>query len=429
MLYYLLKPIVKLTIRIFFKKIYFTNAHLIPKDKPVMLAANHPTAFIEPCIVAALLEKELHFLVRGDLFKKPFYRKLLMSLKMIPIFRFIDGYSNLKNNTETFEFVYQALYDNKIIMILAEGKTIQEKRLRPIKKGAARMSFRTWEKFNEKLDIHIVPLGVNYTQADQFRSDVMIEVGEPIKLRDYEKLYEENDKKAIRQVTADLAQRMTDRIVNIPNVEDEALTESLFELQRNDRPEKVLPMVSDKREKLLYEQNIANTISNLEEEKKTAWYKSVKIYFDKLKENEVSDFGLRNPNWYSFKNTLILIIGFVPFVLGAVLNALPAMIADHISKNKVKQLEFKASVKIAVAIGGFLIYYIIGIIIGFFVGNWMYWVVLLMMPFWGYVAIIYKEFYDKWKAARAFHKLPADKKNILLENRKELTSILPSSMN
>ena len=73
MIYSFVRPIAAYALKIFFRKIYFTNRDRIPKGKPLILAINHPTAFIEPCILACFLPIKLHFLVRGDLFKKPLF--------------------------------------------------------------------------------------------------------------------------------------------------------------------------------------------------------------------------------------------------------------------------------------------------------------------------------------------------------------------
>ena len=127
MLYRLVRPLAALGIRANYQHICISNTDRIPVDKPVILAANHPTAFMEPCILACFLGRPLYFLVRGDFFKQPLYNFLLRQLNMLPVFRMRDGgYRNLKNNYSTFEACFEALKSNKTIMILAEGRTIHE---------------------------------------------------------------------------------------------------------------------------------------------------------------------------------------------------------------------------------------------------------------------------------------------------------------
>lgn len=423
MLYYLLRPLTHITLKVFFRKVYFSNEQNIPKDKPVILATNHPTAFIEPCVIACCLDTDMHFIVRGDIFKKPLYRKFLMALKMIPIYRSTDGFSKMKQNFATLDYCYEALNDKKTIMILSEGKTIQEKRLRPIQKGTARMAFGTWDKYGKDLDIQIVPVGVNYTYADKFRSEVMIDFGKPIVLRDYLAMYEENDKKAIRILTKDLAEGMKARIITIEKVADEELTENLFTLYRNNTLQKPLPIESNDEKRLIAEQNIANKINELSEEAKISLKSEVDAYFQQVRAADTSDFGVaQGHSWLGLRKLIILIIGFVPFLLGYVLNFLPAWYANHVGETSVKQLEFIASVKIAVAMGGFMLYYFLCLVAAIIVGTWHFWVFILMIPIWGYVAVLYRDFYKKWKAARSFTKLDKAMQQQLADKRKTIVA-------
>ena len=125
MLYALVRPVAKTGFKVFFRHIHIQGLENIPREGPLLLAANHPTAFIEPCVAACFQHRTLHFIVRGDIFKNPFYIKILKALHLIPIFRFKDGYTNLKQNQETFRYVNQVLQNRKTIFILAEGRTIQ----------------------------------------------------------------------------------------------------------------------------------------------------------------------------------------------------------------------------------------------------------------------------------------------------------------
>ena len=68
MLYNIVRPFAKIALGLYFRKIYIANREAIPDDKPVILAANHPTAFIEPCILACWLVQPLSFIARGDLY-------------------------------------------------------------------------------------------------------------------------------------------------------------------------------------------------------------------------------------------------------------------------------------------------------------------------------------------------------------------------
>jgi len=242
MFYTPLKYLARIALGINFKKIHLANLDKLPMDKPVLLVTNHPTAFIEPCIFGSYLDRPVHFMVRGDLFKKPLYAKLMNDIKMIPIFRRTDGYDNIKNNYGTFEYVYELLKDGQLIQILAEASTAQVKRLRPLKKGTARMAFGALEKYGKDQDIMLVPCGLNYTAADEYRSDVMAVFGDPIPIQEFRAEHEASEAKAIRSLTNRLQDDLKKLIIHI-NEEEEDVYEYLFEIDRSDHMQPIFPMI------------------------------------------------------------------------------------------------------------------------------------------------------------------------------------------
>ena len=420
MLYRFVRPLARIGLALSYRKIYFSNEDRIPKDKPVLLAANHPTAFIEPCLLACFQKRSLYFMVRGDLFKKPFYIKLLNGLHMVPIFRLKDGgYKKLKNNYDTFEFCYKALNEQKTIMILAEGRTIHEKRLRSIQKGTARIAFGSYEAFGD-LDVHIVPVGVNYTYAERFRGDVMIDVGEPMRLRDYLDRYKEHANNAIGDLTADLENRLGKHVIIIDEKEDEALVEKLFILDRNSRPILNGKIVEANSAPLFAEKELAASVNEMDAAGKTALSKQVNTYFSNLKKHKVDDLGIAQAQHYSAGNSLIMFLGLIPYGLGLIGNALPMMLPKYIADTKVKAIEFKMSVRLAASLGTFLVWYVLLLIIGFVVNSTGYWIALLLLPILGYFSIIYKERYLNWRSARAATQLDQKTQEELRAERAQL---------
>ena len=404
-MYYFLRPVARIALKSNFRKIYLTNVDRIPKDKPVILAANHPTAFTEPCILACTLPYSLNFLVRGDFFKNPIFRFLLESTHMIPIFRLQDGgYSKLRDNYATFEKCYDALKKNKVIMILAEGRTKHEKRLRPIQKGTARIAFGSYEKMGD-LDIHIIPVGVNYTNSDQFRSDVMIDIGEAIKIKDYLDVYKADPFKAIKNMTDDIQSSMQERIITIKDDQDIELVESLFTLARNGAPAPVLPIVDPNPEPLRTEIKISEHINGMEPGDKEELKNQIQSYFKKLESNGITDKGLMQ-SYYSNPRTIFsLILGFVGFIIGHFGNFLPLRFSQWIGDTFPKTIEFRHSVKIAAGLGVYLVFYTALLISAIILKNTAWWIFVLALPFFGYFSLVYRETYHSWKQARAVKQL------------------------
>ncbi len=56
-----------------------------------------------------------------------------------------------------------------VIIIHPEGLCVNEKRVRPLRKGIGRIAFGAEEENNWNLNLKIVPVALNYTNASQSR--------------------------------------------------------------------------------------------------------------------------------------------------------------------------------------------------------------------------------------------------------------------
>ncbi len=419
MLYQLTKPIAKLAFQVYFRKLYLSHLDNVPHGKPVVLATNHPTAFIEPCIMACWMPKPLSFLARGDLYlENPFIRKLYDWYHLIPVFRIVDaGYSNVKNNYQSFERCLDALAQKRMVMILAEGRVKHEKRLRPVVKGTARIVFSMLEKYGDQ-DVHVIPVGVTYSNPDEFRSIAMLDFGPPIKATEYTERYQENPAQAITELTQELASRIRSRMVHIEKVEDEPLVEHLFELSRNDFPESPLPVVEYTDAPLQREIAIAESINKMSGPDKDALKQRVDRYFDLLKKHKITDFGLLNRHFFSPSTSLLAILGWPPFALGYLLNYLPLKAGRLLAERLAPSIEFTASMAGVFATLFWMIYVALiaaGLRIG--TGSWWPVALVLLIPFLGIYALFFMNFFEKWKQTRAASRLPENQIKGILRQR------------
>jgi 1-acyl-sn-glycerol-3-phosphate acyltransferase len=167
MFYSFLKVLVRFVLKIFFRKIHITGVEHIQINKAQLIASNHPNGFLEPLVMACFFPKPLHFLVRGDVFDNPLLKPLLTSTNQIPIFRFRDGFSKLRENSQTMDESIKVILDKKNLLIFAEGGTESIKKLRPLQKGISRIAFQAIEK-DPNLDLEIIPVGINFTYPSLF---------------------------------------------------------------------------------------------------------------------------------------------------------------------------------------------------------------------------------------------------------------------
>lgn len=396
----------------------------IPKGKPVILAANHPTAFIEPCIVGCWMDGPLNFLARGDLYvKSKFVRRLYEWFHIVPVFRLDDmGYGALKTNYETFGKCYEALHENKRVMILAEGRCIHEKRLRPLMKGTARIVFGAWEKYPD-LDIHVVPVGVNYTNPDQFRSEVKIDFGEPIRAMDYKETYLQNQSKAVNALTTDLREKLLERVIHLENPAEDEWKEPMLDIYRNELSAKIFPHLSADEKLLFQEKNFANRLNTLSDFVKNEVKEKVKSYLNLLAKSGTNDRGLVDHTSYSVGSALLLGLGWIPYMVGYLLNILPLKLGHSFAKKKTKNIEFRASVAIFVTMAIYIIYLLLLFVAALIIGKWWAVSLVLVTPFLGYFAVLYHDLDIRWKSCQCASVMDDATEEQLLKMRKELMSV------
>ena len=420
MLYYFVRPYAREVIRLFFRKIHISGKDKIPKGVPVIIAANHPTAFAEPCVMACYQPRALNFLVRGNLFKKPWANYFLRALHMLPVFRIGDGgYGKVKDNYSTFTYCEDALGEGKTIMIMAEGRCIHEKRLRPLRKGTARIAMGTIERYTDA-DVYVVPVGINYTYADQFRNELMIQFHDPLRARDYFGKEGEHPNVAITNFTALLREKLTENIIIIQKPEDDDLAEHLFVLNRSHRPSSFLPVVVDSSLPFEQEKAIADKVNEMDELEKTELKSKTSAYFEEIQAADTTDAALVRDRKNFLGANLFLALAFLPAFLGYLFNFLPAKLAQYITDTQVKSREFVSSVLLGGMAGGYLLFYLMWLIIILSTQNWWLLGVVIVLSLAGRFYLYYKEVYENWRADRNLRKLGEERIGALKLKRQEI---------
>ncbi len=357
MFYKFLKILVGFSLKIFFKKIFVSGIEHIKSDKPQLIASNHPNGFLEPLIMACYFPKDLHFLVRGDVFDKKWLRPILISTHQIPIFRFRDGFSKLRENAGTMDESFKILMENKNLLIFAEGGTESIKKLRPLQKGIARIAFQVLEK-NPDLDLEIIPTGINFTYPTRFNKEVMLQVGEPIKVKPYFALYLTDKNKAIDQLLSDIYQRMLQQIVHLEDQSKMHLFEDTIISKRASTPKGLLPILCKDSSRFELEKTHSDNINQLDPENLDQSSNQIKLLKTKAKHNKIQWTSLSKRK-ITLSEILILFLGAIPSLLGYVSHMIPLFAGKSFTKAKVSQKEFKASILFVITLLFIIIWYII----------------------------------------------------------------------
>jgi len=402
-----------------------TGLDNLPTNQPIILAANHPTAFLEPCLLACLLPSPLHFMVRGDFFQKPLFRKMLESLHMIPMYRLKDiGMKGVRNNFSSFDRVYDLLAENKTILILAEGTTVHEKRLRPIKKGTARLALGAMEK-HPNLNVQIVPIGVNYTNVLRFRSSVMLDIGTPMNVASYLQNANQHPAKTINQLTKDLKAKLSNQVIHIAQKEEEIFIDQALEIQRNQLKFPSLPVQVNNRLPLEEEIKVASKLNNATPDVKAKIKTSITSYFNQLYQLDISDARINKNTTNGFLDYFIFVFGFIPYIVGYVFNFLPLFFGKWWS-NKAKEIEFVAPIKASFSLAAYLVYLPFLLLIAWIVNKIWAWVLIAAVPLLGLFALHFWDFKIKFQERHRLGKIPKEQRIQLLEQRNKIRSFTDS---
>ena len=371
MLYLILKVLVNIYYRAFYKLSY-RGLNNIPRDKPIILAPNHVNGFVDPVVIAMLLNRKVRFFARGDVFKKKFAKWILNKLNISPMYRIQEGYSELKKNDKTFEECRSLLSQNKTLLMFPEAICVQEKRLRPLKKGLARIVFQTEESFQFNKDVLVIPIGLNYSNAKSFRSKLFIDFGKPLSTKEYEGYYTSDKVKAINDYTKTLEQKMSEHLLIINNKENDDLVIGIEEMFLHQYIKAIQANVSSSEKEYLASCEIANSINNLENtnpEIVISLRKDVMEYITLIHSNGLRDHLLR-PEVIEKMNIgtfilecFIIYLGMPIYIIGLIFNYLPFFIAKNIAKTKSKNVEFFASLHLNLAMILHLLYFFLQLLI------------------------------------------------------------------
>lgn len=425
MIYPFLKSIVRLSLKVYFKKIHLKGLENIPTEGPFLIVANHPSSFLDPMSIAVLIPQKISFLAKATMFKYKIIASILRGLNIVPIYRAADNPSMLSKNNEVFNACYDKLANDGVIMIFPEGTSESERKLRKVKTGAARIALGTAKDNDFNINVKILPVGLNYTKSSRFRSELFLEFGEALEAKDYFESYQENEIDTTKRLTADIEKSITDLIINIDKDEYEVLVKQVESL--------ITPHLLSK------DRNTKNPFSTIEisqgiyeavefyQKHDNVRFHEIKTkiddYFLNLEEIKLSDKmineGVQRQNFwpYILKSSLILIFGFPFWLFGYINSFIPYKIPRYLALIITKSEAFYGALLMSIGTFSFV----------FFYSFILYWVATfshsisitiayaIALPLCGLFTIFYarvaRKFYYNWKFVSRFF----SKQNIVLQ--------------
>lgn len=157
----------------------------MPPDCPVILASNHPNAFLDSIVMTSCAGRPLYYTARGDFFKSKMASALLRYIQILPVFRKEEGKENLHKNEETFSYCIDILKNNGVVSIFSEGFSENKWELRPLRKGTARLAFEAWNNPGIGDRLKVVPVVIHYSSWLKMFPRVYVEFLENIEKKSF----------------------------------------------------------------------------------------------------------------------------------------------------------------------------------------------------------------------------------------------------
>lgn len=410
MLYRFIKLLVGLGIRLYYREIKVKNKKNIPLDEPLIIIANHPNTLMDAWMIGHICPRPIHFMAKGTLFNSKIKMKILSSLNMIPINRMGEGKTEGVSNQDSFQACYDILQEGKTLVIFPEGSSYQERLLRDLKSGTARIALEAEKQNNGQLGVKVLPMGLNYTQAEKFRSRVLVDVGEALATTDFFPEYMGNSGKGVRKMTEQFRIRLEQLLVNSNTKEEQELIDRIAVILQS-------RYTKEGAENANSEIDLLKRIRNRMDDFKVteAWkieevrhvVDAIEWENDKLKiQTDFLDRRFRSTMFFRqlFFSIIFVLIGVPFFIFGMIHNAIQFYFIDFLIPKLTKDIEYYAPLAVLL---GLVLYPLFFGLFTHFVGNafdLMFWqkvIYFVMMPLGGLFAYFFHRYLRhigyKWK--------------------------------
>ena len=186
--------------RIFFRGIELQGIERVPRDRPLVIVANHTNSIVDALLLLALPGCRPRFLAKSTLFSHPFLGPLLRLAGALPVYRRVEGPADLPKNLKTFARCHEALAAGENVALFPEGTSHSHPRRLALKTGAARIVLGAESRLGP-LGVRIVPVSLRYEAKQRFRSRVRVGIGEAIDPAAEAAGYAANPHAAVRDLT------------------------------------------------------------------------------------------------------------------------------------------------------------------------------------------------------------------------------------
>jgi glycerol-3-phosphate O-acyltransferase/dihydroxyacetone phosphate acyltransferase len=382
MFHRLIISLIRTVANTFFRRIDVVGIENIPAEGPVIFAGNHPNALMDGWLLIAKCERwPLYFLANAKLWNYRMLVPILRATGAVPVYRREDHDGEV-DNQQAFEKVYEIIESGKCMAIFPEGISHAESQLVRLKTGTARIALAVAAR--GKARVKIVPCGLNYIHRHRFRSQVLIEFGEPIDvgekwLRDYEK----KEQDTVRQLTEHLTQALKSVTLNAPDWRTLRFIQTARRLYKPSSADLTPGQYVE-----LSRRFVDSYLLAIDDPEMQAFRDEIENYQSRLDMLGLKDYQLRYPVTlgHAFRKIMLrgmMMLALLPLAIPGALVHLPVgWIAATVGERFSYEMDDIATLKVFATILLLpVIYLIIAIVVGMYFGIWWATVAMIALSF------------------------------------------------
>jgi 1-acyl-sn-glycerol-3-phosphate acyltransferase len=411
LLYYLAKIIMGPALACYFRRSWYLGKDLIPAQGAVVVISNHAASFLDAMLMGVMLDRPIHFYVRGDIYKKKWVRFVLGQLHMIPLYSADLSKNQMHKNASSFSKGEEVLRNGGLLLIFPEGLSRLERNMIPLKKGVSRIILQTLAA-DPVISVKVVPIGIHYSRHE-ILSDVQLTTGLPLDISDsYRALYADQPARAVNDLTQELEKGLREVMLYVAQDERSDMIETQLELFEHERSEKF------SYSHFTEQKQLCARISALSQEQAIALDLKQNAYKDLLKENAVDDIVIckeKDILW-----TAILLLLSLPLFLISFINYPPYFFGKWVADTKVKRQDFYTSVITAVSALSYIIWLAIQLAVALLFDNSWLLALFVISPLLGWFASRWWSYFTNWKFRINYRRTEPDVISALKNLRKEI---------
>ena len=374
--------LIRIAANTFFRRIDVVGFENIPDEGPVIFAGNHPNALMDGWLLIAKCGRwPLHFLGDAKLWNYRMLRPILNATGAVPVYR-REEHGGEVDNRQAFERVYEIIESGKCMGIFPEGISHVESQLVKLKTGTARIALSVSAR--GKTGVTIVPCGLNYIHRHRFRSQVLIEFGEPIVIDDkWLRRYEKNEEETVRQLTDHLAQALKNVTLNAPDWRTLRFIQTARRLYKPTSVELTPGQYVE-----LSRRFVDRYLLAIDDPEMQAFRNDVEDYQSRLEMLGLKDYQLRYPvtlgtAFRKIMSRSLMMLVLLPLAVPGALVHLPVgWIAATVGERFSYEMDDVATLKVLATILLLpILYLVIGVTVGMYFGTWWALLVMTVLPF------------------------------------------------